>query len=472
MEKRQLFILVAVVAAALGVLLVVAPQVSQADPADRVIIDGLTDEQTVSQSGVGSTFGYTTGTNLIGGEREVTATVTAVGTAPLFSIDINGGQLNHSQGSQMYAQSIYVWDGSSDTGSPGLDFPGLDGEDLTNSGGNNAIVIGVINADTNVTATITLYNGSESTCSEQSRVLPDTGTSDTPVAVVFAFDDFAQGSGCSASANVNDVDAIKLVIDGTGVDDADITFTFITAGLLEYGDLPGGQGGAPDYNMTLYADNGAAHFIQSPLMLGDLIDDETDGAEEQYAGRTSGGDDGNGVDDHDGVIRTSGVNWAQGKGGGSIDVEVHGDGCLVGWIDWNQDGNFSYQVFGTIYAWDTNEHIISNTAVTTGTYTYTFTVPVDPADDAFYARFRLVPRNASNGCEVSTFHTFGSIQPNGYYAGGEVEDYYWPFGTNAVTLSVLDTQVLDQRVVIGIALLAVVGMAARAVLLARRRNET
>jgi hypothetical protein len=118
----------------------------------------------------------------------------------------------------------------------------------------------------------------------------------------------------------------------------------------------------------------------------------------------------------DGVVRTAAVNWTPG-GSGSVDVTVAGCGgtCrLNAWVDWNNDGDFA----------DAGEKILTDQAVTNGSISaITFAVPASPAcyPGTCNARFRL---STASGTGIT-----------GSAADGEVEDYAWNFGPNAISVS-------------------------------------
>ncbi len=177
---------------------------------------------------------------------------------------------------------------------------------------------------------------------------------------------------------------------------------------LDCGDLP--EPAVSDFNTTK-GRNGACHVTGS-LYLGSVIDAETDGQPETLAGLNSGGDDGNGVDDEDGVNRDMNLLWTPGANV-AINVEVTGNnGVLVGWLDWNADGRF-----------DSSE-MVQFGAVSPGLNSLPLTVPdsyVIGTD--FMVRFRLY-----DGVQTT-------LSPTGQVTNGEVEDYYWQFNPTAVTLS-------------------------------------
>lgn len=197
----------------------------------------------------------------------------------------------------------------------------------------------------------------------------------------------------------------------SGSTNAQRDFGFLSA--MDFGDLPNNV-----YNATLIADNGARHTINS-LKLGTIIDNDTDG--QGSTGASASGDDLDGSDDDDGV--TINGDWEDGATGGKIAVTV--SGCtgtcyLSGWLDWNGDGDFT----------DAKERILLDVPVTDNgglPQSITFNIPTGTIDGttphAFFTRFR-----------VYSASTNGLAQPTGLVSGGEVEDYLWNFGPNAVTL--------------------------------------
>ena len=87
---------------------------------------------------------------------------------------------------------------------------------------------------------------------------------------------------------------------------------------------------------------------------------------------------------------------------------------LAGWFDWNNDGDFEdtgESLEWYVFPGDNSLQVGVGDDYTTGTPLYT--------------RFRLYP-----GEVVET-------SPTGLVSGGEVEDYRWRFGPNAVTLTSL-----------------------------------
>ena len=159
----------------------------------------------------------------------------------------------------------------------------------------------------------------------------------------------------------------------------------------DFGDAPD-----PDYP-TLLANNGARHILGSGLFMGTIVDEDTDG----QPNASSTGDDNDGSNDDDGVTFSSPLmQFFQ----NSIDIVVSGDGYINGWMDFNKDGDWA----------DTDEHIINGQAVTTGTNTLNFQVPL--IDETGLLRTT----------DVASRFRFSSQQVlsyNGAAPDGEVEDY-------------------------------------------------
>jgi hypothetical protein len=158
-----------------------------------------------------------------------------------------------------------------------------------------------------------------------------------------------------------------------------------------------------------------------------------DTEEAQNYSALANGDDTDQADDEDGVERTPDTPWIIDPAGGSIiaDVRFCPDTCaFVGWIDWNGNGNFN----------DIGEKVIE-ADVTSGAQLITF--EITQSVTGFYkTRFRLFEE------PLSAFPPAGPLSygdgvggGNGTYAvGGEVEDYYWEFGPNAIQLTTLEAQ--------------------------------
>ena len=190
--------------------------------------------------------------------------------------------------------------------------------------------------------------------------------------------------------------AIQFVAVSGNVIDMHYGFTF--SDTFDLGDLP-----SPYVSKVNRANAGPAHIIPaSPtLYLGSLIDAEP----RPRLNSRARGDDNNGLDDEDGITFTDASTWTATAGGGSLTADVMGDGYLIGYGDFNDDGDFD----------DAGEMII-NEAVSTGSINYNFDVPsgtVLSGGQDFYFRFRLF-RNAPFSPATAY---------NGITEEGEVEDY-------------------------------------------------
>jgi len=128
------------------------------------------------------------------------------------------------------------------------------------------------------------------------------------------------------------------------------------------------------------------------LYLGNSIDCENDGQPDANAL----GDDNDGNDDADGVFFTNDITIGETA---EVDVIASADGYLNVWMDFNADGDWE----------DTNEHILTDQLLSTGTNSLSFPVPADAAPGLTYARFRI--------------DTQGGLIHKGFVIDGEVEDY-------------------------------------------------
>ncbi len=156
-----------------------------------------------------------------------------------------------------------------------------------------------------------------------------------------------------------------------------------SAGALDFGDAPA------SYPVTL-AQDGARHKI-GPLFLGTGVSAEADGV----PGSTASSDSGD-----DGVVAIVSPFASQGVATrSSFLVTASNAGKLDGWIDFNQDGDWS----------DAGEQIFSNVALIAGGNILGYTTPAAAKIGDSAARFRL--------------STLGSLAPTGAAADGEVEDY-------------------------------------------------
>jgi autotransporter-associated beta strand protein len=192
-----------------------------------------------------------------------------------------------------------------------------------------------------------------------------------------------------------------------------------TGTATDFGDAPDGTvlpNGKVAHYGTLLANNGARAGILSSFRLGILEDGEPDGQQSIDAS----GDNANGQADEDGVqIQTL-------PQGGTISIPItvtnggNGAGKLSAWIDFNANGVF-----------DTNERVIANRVMNSGTTMVSITIPAAPSSvlsttGPTYARFRY-------GYETD-------IGPTGPALAGEVEDYpVFILPANGAPTAVADT---------------------------------
>lgn len=417
-------------------------------------VDNFSTTQNITQTGIGSTFAYVDdATNIIGGQREVTVTVTAVGASNIlnFQTNVGGlGQLSHSQGSGVKGSTTLVYDGTTDGGAAGINPGGLGSVDLE-SGGDTAFALSLISSDWGGQVTITYYsNNSTSYCSSLTKDIPSGwAATNHPRMILFPYSDFSVGSGCTNPANKNSVGAITVYIDGTADAsiDWDLTIDLISTVQLDYGDLPTSKA---NYILITTGDDAAGHTIGT-LRMGSLIDKETNG--QQNSGDALG-DDQNTSDDEDGVTML-GTKWNAGSTN-QVRVSVNGDGCLMAWVDWNNDGDFV----------DTGERIINNQSVSSGDNDITFNVPNGiPETATYYSRFRLYPRDSGGVC-TSTKNFIYQVY------NGEVEDHSIGYKPTAVTMTSLtaDTSPFDATIpLVGLGVVGIVS-ALSVFALRRRRN--
>jgi hypothetical protein len=217
-----------------------------------------------------------------------------------------------------------------------------------------------------------------------------------------------QLSALDLTASPNPDNAYNSVtISGADVENQDFGFN----GSIDFGDLP-------DSYSTRLSSEGPGHTI-GDLYLGSLTDSEADGQDDPAAQGDDNDGDGN---DDDGITFIDGP-WFTPGAEVWIRVNVVGDnGFLVGFFDWNNDGDFN----------DSGE-IIPFGNVTAGTNQFSINQPSTmSATNTLNMRFRLY--------DVETMSYYAAT---GLAANGEVEDYQrYPDSPTAVTL--LDfTIVLD-----------------------------
>ena len=154
---------------------------------------------------------------------------------------------------------------------------------------------------------------------------------------------------------------------------------------LDYGDAP------DPFYPTLKASNGARHILSSTY-LGAMIDGEADG----WQSSDALGDDTHGFPDEDGIVFKPIIKGSPAQ----IMVTTSDSAYLQGWMDFNQDGDWS----------DPGEQIFTNTFIHFGyTVCLNYYVPADADTGYTFARFR--------------YSTTPNLTVTGLAQDGEVEDY-------------------------------------------------
>lgn len=186
----------------------------------------------------------------------------------------------------------------------------------------------------------------------------------------------------------------------------DEDFGFIS--ISDMGDLP------DSYATTLGVD-GPRHTVGSIYLGTALPDTDPNG----QPGATATGDDNDGNNDEEGVLRDLAFHW---EPGATVDIQVTvggSSGYLAAWFDWDNNGTFE------------SDELVDYDLLVVGTHTLQVSVPNDGSyatGDPLNARFRLFEADPV------------PPTPNGYAVGGEVEDYHWMFSPTAVKITRLSAR--------------------------------
>jgi len=205
---------------------------------------------------------------------------------------------------------------------------------------------------------------------------------------------------------------------------------------FDYGDLPDEEGKFSGY--TLF-ENGARHE-KGDLFLGGQINLEVDGKPDANAAK----------DEYDDGIVPIG-NWNDGEGEVQVTV-TGGEACLYGWLDfWNgttYDPDFDFD--------DAGEMIISGELVSAAAspQVINFSLPAGEIGGPYFARFRLFSPDACGDQVSADLPIYQGLAVN-----GEVEDYEWTFGPNAVSMAGF-TATTGTASSIWVAVVALISMAA------------
>ncbi|MBN2550005.1 MAG: hypothetical protein JXB15_12655, partial [Anaerolineales bacterium] len=201
---------------------------------------------------------------------------------------------------------------------------------------------------------------------------------------------------------------------------------------MDCGDLPDTFNLNPTQYKTSLAVGGPCHISNNGSSdpdhyLGVLWDSDDDG---NPSTSNATWDDTDSEDDEDGIYLLSPpANWAAGNTVQIRAIVVGSNAYLAGWFDWNVDGDFVNPSTGL---YDTGEYVyFGNLAA--GTRDLSLAIPnttdshfcVAPTPCILNARLRLY--KGSSPPPV--------IAPTGLVSNGENEDYQWPLGPTAVTLS-------------------------------------
>ena len=153
-------------------------------------------------------------------------------------------------------------------------------------------------------------------------------------------------------------------------------------------------GDAPTSYRTYLGHDGARHVLTTGILLGTVIDAESDSWESSDAL----GDDNQDLDDEDGVTFVDGervvAGWIN-----NVEVVASTNGYLNAWIDYDRDGTWS----------NSNEQIFSDQPLTPGTNALEFDAPGVVSHGTSFARFR--------------FSSETNLSFTGHAPDGEVEDY-------------------------------------------------
>jgi hypothetical protein len=397
--------------------------------AAEVVIDTFSDQsQNVSYTIPASpTFPHqicdyaTTTSGTLGGHRDVCLTLTGGNQDSIGRLQVSTANqyLLMALDPSITAVASIQWDGTD--AAPSIDPTGLQtagtGVDLTDSGGNDGIMIRVVNSDgLAVDMTLRIYtdgsNWAEQTVTFDSQVISPNEVVD----IFMRFADFGGGSGTMSPA---DVGAVELELDGTIEAGADMTIQLVKAtSLYDFGDLPSG------YDVT--SSEGGPQHRTGPLRLGGSVDAEGDGT---HSATAVGDDNDFSPDDEDGVTRQPSLiggsthgGWTNGTvasfNGGHLQIEVTGgSGYPQVFVD-----------FGSGLTEVALQDMFGNPLtmpLAEGTHDVYFDIP----DNTF---------DGSNPISIPVrvrLSSAGGLGANGFASDGEVEDYIWNFGPNAVTLS-------------------------------------
>jgi hypothetical protein len=300
------------------------------------------------------------------------------------------------------------WDGDNDASNDAF---GL-GADLESTDPNTGIRLVVLSCDQKADIGFTAYESASAY-----ETLTHTVAADTEhIELFYKYADFDHEG--TSGADWSDLGALELHMNGTLDFDTDLTIDFLesTTEIREYGDLPDGESGTPDYDD---GDNELAAYHSYPqgLTLGYALDTE----DSDNASDDTKGDDDDNVDDEDGVSPVFYYDDLAGKSVWAVDVIVNGctGTCyLNGWVDFNRDGDFG----------DSGEHRINDESGDDGGLSTRYALRYADllTEGYYYLRFRVC--DANDECDSTSENA----------TNGEIEDYRWYVDPTAVELSAFD----------------------------------
>jgi len=195
-------LVVALLAAGVWALCLTAPALAQSP----ITVDDWQTEQTLTLTTPGVVSSTTTGTVILGDERDLIIVLTA---GDAVTAQVTGGVLYYEANVGAHAAALLVWDG--EDGDPAtLDPTGLGGVDLTGGGTQNAFVL-PLTLDTNTRFTLTVYTGAGHVSTYTVALSP--GTGNLPFTHTVPFSAF---TGAADFADVGAI-ALELATDGGGV---------------------------------------------------------------------------------------------------------------------------------------------------------------------------------------------------------------------------------------------------------------
>lgn len=406
-----------------------------------------------------------TGLDMIGGERDLGVTRTqGSGSVTADVDDTKENEFALSIGASTRGTALIQWDGVD--GDCALDASGLGGINLNPDDG---MAIHVTAVDLNGVVTLRVYTDAAN-YSTFSYTIP-TSVSAPGYVMYFPFEGFTPvGTG----ADFSDVGAIEVLVDGTGIDSLDMTIDFVNSDITrDFGDLPVAYN-----NISLLVNDGARHS-PAGITLGSSVDMEADA----QTSADATGDNTTATDDENGVTRSYPFgDWGNGIGALGINTTLpagHSEACVVGWIDWDNSGSFD--VGGTTGG---KSELVLNDSFYNGSDTSAwFQTPTTANYGGAYpstlnARFRIFEQNAlifdelglgstldGGGCPTNATEAQMASLLTGLAYNGEVEDYQWSFGPNAVTVS--NASGLGS---FGVMSVLTMGVVAAAVVIVRKRK--